>query len=66
MSIRRPPRPEPHEKTAATRRTATTQQVPREIEIESLLHGDREIVLLHNGEQYRLRITANDRLILTK
>ncbi|CAH1659132.1 Hemin uptake protein HemP [Hyphomicrobiales bacterium] len=31
------------------------------------LFGDkRELVIVHNGERYRLRITANDKLILTK
>jgi hemin uptake protein HemP len=31
------------------------------------LFGDaRELILEHNGQMYRLRITANDKLILTK
>ena len=31
------------------------------------LFGDaRELILEHNGQVYRLRITANDKLILTK
>ena len=31
------------------------------------LFGDaRELILEHNGQTYRLRITANDKLILTK
>ncbi|WP_238278110.1 MULTISPECIES: hemin uptake protein HemP [Methylobacterium] len=30
------------------------------------MQGRREIVILHAGEPYRLRITANDKLILTK
>lgn len=31
------------------------------------LFGDlREIVILHAGEEYRLRITSNGKLILTK
>nr|WP_282558830.1 hemin uptake protein HemP [Devosia litorisediminis] len=28
--------------------------------------GDDEIVVLHNGAPYRLRITRQDKLILTK
>lgn len=36
------------------------------IEVASLLAGGREAVILHNGERYRLRVTANDKLILTK
>ncbi|WP_210421768.1 hemin uptake protein HemP [Phreatobacter aquaticus] len=36
------------------------------VELTSLLGGGREAVILHNGERYRLRVTANDKLILTK
>jgi hemin uptake protein HemP len=33
----------------------------------SILFGTRnEIVIVHNDEEYRLRITSNDKLILTK
>ncbi len=38
----------------------------RRIAVEAILAGEREVVLLHNGEAYRLRITANNKLILTK
>ncbi len=38
----------------------------RRIEVEAILAGEREVVLMHNGEAYRLRITANNKLILTK
>lgn len=31
-----------------------------------LFGGETEILILHNGEQYRLRITRQDKLILTK
>ena len=31
-----------------------------------LLRGAREITILHAGEVYRLRLTSNDKLILTK
>jgi hemin uptake protein HemP len=32
-----------------------------------VLFGERkEIVILHDGEEYRLRITRNNKLILTK
>ncbi|CAM2999419.1 hypothetical protein JHFBIEKO_4109 [Methylobacterium mesophilicum] len=37
-----------------------------EIVSASLLQGRREIVIRHAGQRYRLRITANDKLILTK
>jgi hemin uptake protein HemP len=31
-----------------------------------LFRGDREVVIVHNSEEYRLRITRADKLILTK
>ncbi|MEW6435996.1 MAG: hemin uptake protein HemP [Pseudomonadota bacterium] len=39
---------------------------PREIDVRELIGDAREAILLHAGERYRLRITANDKLILTK
>lgn len=32
----------------------------------SLFRGLREVVILHRGQQYRLRITKAEKLILTK
>jgi hemin uptake protein HemP len=31
-----------------------------------LLRGRKEAILEHNGQDYRLRVTANGKLILTK
>lgn len=28
--------------------------------------GGKELIIVHNNEQYRLRLTSNDKLILTK
>ena len=39
--------------------------IPR-IRSEDLLKGGNEIVILHGEEEYRLRLTKNDRLLLTK
>jgi hemin uptake protein HemP len=36
------------------------------IDIRDLLAGGREAVIVHGGERYRLRVTAKDKLILTK
>ena len=44
---------------------ALAEPIPT-VEVTSLLGGGREAVILHNGERYRLRVTANDKLILTK
>nr|WP_052699153.1 hemin uptake protein HemP [Hyphomicrobium sp. 99] len=34
--------------------------------VDELLKGSREAILLHRGQEYRLRITATGKLILTK
>jgi hemin uptake protein HemP len=39
---------------------------PKEIDVHALVGNGREVVLVHKGERYRLRITARDKLILTK
>ncbi|MFK7915415.1 MAG: hemin uptake protein HemP [Pseudomonadales bacterium] len=36
------------------------------IAAEELFRGRREIVIVHQGQSYLLRITRNDKLILTK
>jgi hemin uptake protein HemP len=36
------------------------------VEVGSIIGTGREAVIVHKGERYRLRITANDKLILTK
>lgn len=36
------------------------------VEVGSIIGTGREAVIVHKGERYRLRVTANDKLILTK
>ncbi|MGE7138242.1 hemin uptake protein HemP [Luteibacter sp. NPDC031894] len=38
----------------------------RRIESKNLLDGSRELVIEHQGSEYHLRLTRNDKLILTK
>jgi len=38
----------------------------RRIRTIDLMQGEREIILLHEGEEYVLRITKTSKLILTK
>jgi hemin uptake protein HemP len=38
----------------------------KKIDLGDLLEGRREAVLLHDGAEYRLRLTSNGKLILTK
>ena len=49
----------------AKEQPASTQPV-RRIAIRELLGQGREAVLLHDGTEYRLRLTSNGKLILTK
>lgn len=37
-----------------------------ELDSARLLHGQREVLIRHGSELYRLRHTRNDKLILTK
>ena len=39
---------------------------PRRVDVSQLIGAAREIILMHQGEEYRLRITSNRKLILTK
>ena len=55
-----PPRTEPGAQTPNTRIDGTR------IDSRRLLAGSREIVIEHAGQEYRLRLTRNDKLILTK
>jgi hemin uptake protein HemP len=50
---------------SSRRADRTVQSVPR-IAIETLLAGGREVILLHGETEYRLRLTSNGKLILTK
>lgn len=45
---------------------AAAENTARRISSTSLLAGEREIIVEHRGDNYRLRLTANGKLILTK
>jgi len=38
----------------------------RRVESATLFERGREVVIVHHGQEYRLRITKSDKLILTK
>jgi hemin uptake protein HemP len=46
--------------------TASASPAVRSVTSESLLDGARELVIHHQGGEYHLRLTRNDKLILTK
>jgi hemin uptake protein HemP len=63
--------PIPHEPSAASPHAnrATNASAPngaQRIDSHRLLAGGRELVIDHAGQEYRLRLTRNDKLILTK
>jgi hemin uptake protein HemP len=49
---------------AATSRLSALK--PASISTDALMGGGKELIILHNEEQYLLRITRNGKLILTK
>ena len=42
------------------------RSIRRRLHSSELFDGAREIVIEHGGEEYRLRVTSNGKLILTK
>ncbi|MCA9052319.1 MAG: hemin uptake protein HemP [Planctomycetaceae bacterium] len=40
--------------------------VPRTLDSAELLHGDKEVLIRHGSETYRLRLTRQGKLILQK
>jgi len=57
--------------SCSTRRPALPPSAPasattRHVSSQSLLDGARELVIQHQGSEYHLRLTRNDKLILTK
>jgi len=53
----KPPTPEPN---------AEPQNKKVRVLVSDILQGGKEAILEHDGQDYRLRITANGKLILTK
>jgi hemin uptake protein HemP len=59
MPTERPPQPSPaesHRSWSQRRRISTAE----------LMQGAREVIIVHEGEEYVLRITKSGKLILTK
>jgi len=46
--------------------SAQRTHAPSTLQTDALFQGNQEILINHNGENYRLRITKNGKLILTK
>lgn len=55
----------PPETTPVPQVCESKRLIVRSISSEQLFAGRREIVILHNGREYRLRTTQTGKLILT-
>jgi len=53
-------------KYAAVPNVAALVEKKLRIESNSLFQGKSEVIILHQNEEYNLRITKNGKLILTK
>ncbi len=40
--------------------------IPRRVSISDILKDEREIIICHGSDEYRLRLTSNNKLLLTK
>ena len=49
-----------------TRTTPPPAAPTRRVDSTVLFEREREVVIVHRGQEYRLRITKSDKLILTK
>ena len=56
------------EPSTAAQTDSPSKLAPEQPRVDSrrLLAGGRELVIDHAGQEYRLRLTRNDKLILTK
>ena len=67
MNMHRPPAmPVATSLPAVHTATAAAGAGPACFDSTTLFAGQRELLILHQGEQYRLRITRQEKLILTK
>jgi hemin uptake protein HemP len=55
----------PQAATAAPGGREIRSKAPNRVSSEALLGTQRELVIVHNGRDYRLRLTQNGKLILT-
>ena len=58
--------PRPGAQTMDKETSGAAPGAPREIDSAGLFAGRNEVIIVHNGGRYRLRITRQDKLILNK
>lgn len=52
--------------SVATGKPLQPTNKPHRLKSAELLRGSREVVIEHEGDEYRLRLTSQGKLILTK
>lgn len=57
---------DPVSSSAVAHAVASARSALKRTDSQRLLGGGRELVIEHAGQEYRLRLTRNDKLILTK
>ena len=61
---------EPVEESGSAKSTSAGQRVisitEHKIDSRDIFIGTREVIILHGGDAYRLRLTGQNKLILTK
>lgn len=50
----------------ADKKSLTQHGAIRRIPLSDILDGEREVIISHQNEEYRLRLTSNNKLLLTK
>jgi hemin uptake protein HemP len=55
-----------HRSNMSADNTKPELKKPVRVAVCEILQGGREAIIEHDGQDYRLRITANGKLILTK
>ena len=66
LSLRQPSPPRSRPVLATLPAVASPGHGTRRVSSQWLLEGERELVIQHQGNEYHLRLTRNDKLILTK
>ncbi|MFA6228879.1 MAG: hemin uptake protein HemP [Rhodanobacter sp.] len=66
LSLRTPTFPPSPRPLVVSTRPAAAPNITRRVSSQLLLDGARELVIQHQGGEYHLRLTRNDKLILTK
>ncbi|HEX9462433.1 MAG TPA: hemin uptake protein HemP [Alphaproteobacteria bacterium] len=56
---------DPHTELGRSRATPAAPPV-RRLPLDSIMAGSREVIIEHRGQDYRLRVTSNGKLLLTK